>query len=62
MKRTREVINYTHPADRKGISGCTVFDGEDLTEEQRKKELQKQQRDYLKMQMEEKKQKKDVEK
>ena len=33
MKRTREVINYKHPEHRDGISGCTVFDGEDLTEE-----------------------------
>lgn len=37
MKRTREVINYTHPKTRENISGCTYFDGEDLTEEERKR-------------------------
>ncbi len=62
MKRTREVINYTHPDNRNGISGCTVFDGEDLTEEARKKQQKKDQHEYLKMQMEEKKQKKIIEK
>jgi hypothetical protein len=29
MKRTREVIHYTHPDTRENISGCTFFDGED---------------------------------
>lgn len=38
MKRTREVIYYQHPADRKNISGCTFFDGEDQTEEDRKRQ------------------------
>jgi hypothetical protein len=38
MKRTREVINYKHPETRENISGCTFFDGEDHTEEHRKKE------------------------
>lgn len=38
MKRTREVINYEHPKTRENISGLTFFDGEDNTEEQRKKE------------------------
>ena len=33
MKRTREAHHYTHPDNREGISGCTVFDGEDMTEE-----------------------------
>lgn len=42
MKRTREVIHYKHPADRPDISGCNIFDGEDLGEEERKKQLQKQ--------------------
>lgn len=37
MKRTREAIHYTHPEDRQNISGCTFFDGEDHTEEDRKK-------------------------
>ena len=40
MKRTREVINYTHPKDRKDISGCTFFDGEDQSEEDRKRKMQ----------------------
>lgn len=62
MKRTREVINYTHPASRDNLSGCTYFDGEDNSEEARKKQQQKEQREYLMMQMEEKKQKKETEK
>lgn len=37
MKRTREAIFYQHPEDRKNISGCTFFDGEDHDEEQRRK-------------------------
>ena len=37
MKRTREALHYTHPDGRDGISGCTVFDGEDIPEEDRKK-------------------------
>lgn len=55
MKRTREVLHYTHPDNRQGISGCNTFDGEDLTEEERKKQMQKQQREWLMQQMEEKK-------
>ena len=38
MKRTREVINYVHPAERPNISGCTFFDGEDQLEEDRKRQ------------------------
>ena len=57
MKRTREVINYQHPSERPNISGCTFFDGEDLKEEEYKRQLQKQQREWLTQQMEEKKQK-----
>ena len=56
MKRTRETINYTHPADRKDISGATFFDGEDRDEEARKFAIQKMQREALMQQMEEKKQ------
>ena len=40
MKRTREVIHYKHPAERTNISGCTFFDGEDQTEEDRKRNQQ----------------------
>ena len=39
MKRTRETIHYRHPDERNNISGCTFFDGEDQTEEDRKKRL-----------------------
>ena len=62
MKRTREVIHYKHPEDRKDISGCTFFDGEDQTEEDRKRKMQQDQREWLMQQMEEKKQKKELEK
>ena len=40
MKRTRETINYQHPKERSNISGCTFFDGEDITEEERKRRQQ----------------------
>ncbi len=62
MKRTREVIHYSHPADRKDLSGCTFFDGEDHSEEERKRQMQKEQREWLLQQMEEKKQAKELEK
>ena len=57
MKRTREVLHYQHPADRPNISGCTFFDGEDQVEEERKRKLQQENREFLIKQMEEKKQK-----
>ena len=47
MKRTRETINYRHPDERWDISGCNTFDGEDRGAEQRKKENQKIQKDWL---------------
>ena len=47
MKRTREVLHYQHPPERPLISGCTYFDGEDHSEEERKKNQQKQQREWL---------------
>ena len=25
MKRTKERLDFTHPKDREGISGCTFF-------------------------------------
>lgn len=40
MKRTRETINYTHPAERWNISGATKFDGEDPTYDEREKRNQ----------------------
>jgi hypothetical protein len=60
MKRTREVIHYQHPADRPNISGCTFFDGEDHSEENRRKKAQQENREYLMRQMEEKKMKKEL--
>eukprot|EP00352_Strombidinopsis_acuminata_P003523 CAMPEP_0176381798 /NCGR_PEP_ID=MMETSP0126-20121128/32170_1 /TAXON_ID=141414 ORGANISM="Strombidinopsis acuminatum, Strain SPMC142" /NCGR_SAMPLE_ID=MMETSP0126 /ASSEMBLY_ACC=CAM_ASM_000229 /LENGTH=63 /DNA_ID=CAMNT_0017745839 /DNA_START=32 /DNA_END=223 /DNA_ORIENTATION=+ len=62
MKRTRETINFSHPPDRKDISGLTFFDGEDRDEEARKRYYQKMQREALMEQMEEKKQAKELEK
>ena len=38
MKRTREAIYYQHPKERTDLSGCTYFDGEDKTEEDRKRQ------------------------
>jgi hypothetical protein len=54
MKRTREVIFYSHPDQRWNLSGCTRFDGEDLQEEDRLRHNQQKQRDFLKQQIEEK--------
>ena len=60
MKRTRETINYSHPNDgkmtRHNLSGAIYFDGEDHGAEARKIAQQKQQREWLVQQMEEKKQ------
>ena len=48
MKRTREVINYSHPNERWDLSGCLVFDGEDRGEEERKRQQREQnKRDLL---------------
>ena len=47
MKRTRETLNYQHPSERQGISGCTTFDGEDVSDEQRKRHYQALQKDWL---------------
>ena len=60
MKRTRETINYTHPAERSNLSGATFFDGEDREEEARRFAIQKAQREALMQQMEEKKQAKEL--
>ena len=43
-------------------SGCLVFRGEDDEEERRKKAHQMEQREYLQRQIEEKRQKKEIEK
>ena len=62
MKRTRETIFYEHPNERWNISGATKFDGEDLNEEQRRKQNQQIQKQWLLEQMEQKQQKKAEEK
>ena len=54
MKRTRETIFYEHPNERWNISGATKFDGEDLNEEQRRRENQAVQKQWWEQQMEEK--------
>ena len=56
MKRTRETINYTHPAERWNLSGAVNFDGEDRDYDERTKANQQTQRQWLMEQIEEKKQ------
>ena len=55
MKRTREVINYTHPDQRWNLSGCLVFDGEDRDEEKRRRANQEAQKQALLQQIAENK-------
>ena len=62
MKRTREVINYSHPATRENISGATFFDGEDQDFEARRRHHQQLQKEALTQQMEEKKRAQQIEK
>ena len=47
MKRTRETINYAHPAERWNLSGVNTLDGEDLGEEARRRKNQEIQKQYL---------------
>jgi len=47
MKRTRETINYTHPQERWNLSGVNTLDGEDLSEEQRRRQNQETQKQWL---------------
>ena len=54
--------DYFEPAVKPQVSGCVFFRGEDLEEEERKKAHQLEQKNYLLRQMEENKQKKDLEK
>ena len=61
MKRTRETINYGHPNERWNISGCLVFDGEDLQKEARDKHNQQIQKEWLQQQMLENKRTKELE-
>lgn len=55
MKRTRETINYQHPSERWNISGVNTLDGEDLSEEQRRRKNQEIQKQWLLEQMNENK-------
>eukprot|EP00831_Metopus_contortus_P051498 TRINITY_DN4322_c0_g2_i8.p1 TRINITY_DN4322_c0_g2~~TRINITY_DN4322_c0_g2_i8.p1 ORF type:complete len:188 (-),score=62.68 TRINITY_DN4322_c0_g2_i8:37-600(-) len=58
MRRTKERFDTSHPADRKGISGLTAFDGEDLKSSERERMQKMQQNDWIKQQKEEKEEKK----
>ena len=60
MRRTRETINYSHPSERWNISGALVFDGEDRSEEQRRRQNQAIQKEWLQQQMIENKRQKDL--
>lgn len=60
MKRTREVLSYQHPNERWNLSGCTKFDGEDLSYEERRRQDQANQRAWCMQQMEEKRQQKEA--
>jgi hypothetical protein len=62
MKRTRETIFYQHPATRDNISGATFFDGEDMGEEVRRKQMAAQQKQWIQEQIEEKNERKRIEK
>ena len=62
MKRTREVINYSHPGERWNLSGALVFDGEDRDEEARKNHQKQMQRQALLDQMAENKRTREMEK
>ena len=61
MKRTREVINYSHPGERWNLSGALVFDGEDRDEEARRRANQAKQRQALQDQIAENKRTKEME-
>ena len=60
MKRTRETINYQHPAERWNLSGVNTLDGEDLSEEQRRRQNQETQKQWLLEQMNENKRQKEM--
>ena len=60
MKRTRETINYAHPAERWNISGVNNLDGEDNDEEARRRRNQETQKQWLLQQMEENKRAKEL--
>ena len=61
MKRTRETINYQHPAERWNISGALGFDGEDNDEAARKRRNQQLQKEWLLEQQAEKKRMQEME-
>ena len=60
MKRTRETINYAHPAERWNLSGVNTLDGEDLGEEARRRKNQEIQKQYLLQQIAENKRQKEL--
>ena len=47
MKRTKENWIVGHPDDRNGISGLRFFDGEDLHYQERKREFQNTQKQWI---------------
>ena len=47
MKRTKENWKVGHPEDRNGISGLFTFDGEDRSYQDRKKEYQSTQKQWI---------------
>eukprot|EP00344_Euplotes_crassus_P011581 CAMPEP_0197006672 /NCGR_PEP_ID=MMETSP1380-20130617/36400_1 /TAXON_ID=5936 /ORGANISM="Euplotes crassus, Strain CT5" /LENGTH=96 /DNA_ID=CAMNT_0042426351 /DNA_START=6 /DNA_END=296 /DNA_ORIENTATION=- len=62
MKRTKERIDFAHPAHREGISGLTYFDGEDDVRPARVKQQIEETKFWIDRQKEEKKMKDDIDK
>ena len=56
MKRTKEAFHWSHPnfQERKDLSGCTYFEGEDLTFEKRQQYQAKVQKEWIQGQIKEK--------
>ena len=56
MKRTKEAFHWAHPQfqERKDLSGCTYFEGEDLTYEDRQRFQAKGQKQWIQEQIREK--------
>ena len=61
MKRTQERLGYSHD-NRYGVSGVRVLDGEDLAYGDRKKMQAQQQKDWIQQQLQEKRQREQMEK
>ncbi len=49
MKRTKDAFHWSHPCyeERKDLSGCTYFEGEDLGFDQRQKYQAKIQKQWI---------------